>query len=314
LDPTTAEDFMGERVAWFNGKIVPESEAKVSFRDYGFAVGDGVFDTLRTFGHKPFLLKEHIDRLFRSLRYSNLDPGLSPEEMSRHTEDVIERNLPLITPDDDYWVTQWVSRGLRSEFRSGPASEPTVIIECSPLPFKMRARGMRDGLEVVTPPGIRRTPPEAISPRMKSLSYANLTAGDQEVQALKPGATSLLLDVRGCLAEGLGSNIFVVRNGEVLTPFERYVLAGLSRQTVIEIARTLAIPLREADIDLYDAYVAEEAFITSTSWCLVPVRSINGRPIGSGKCPGPITKRLIEGYKSRLGGFDYVAQYLRHVN
>ena len=92
------------------------------------------------------------------------------------------------------------------------------------------------------------------------------------------------------------------------------MLAGLSRQTVIEIARTLAIPLREADIDLYDAYVAEEAFITSTSWCLVPVRSINGRPIGSGKCPGPITKRLIEGYKSRLGGFDYVAQYLRHVN
>jgi branched-chain amino acid aminotransferase len=178
----------------------------------------------------------------------------------------------------------------------------------------MRARGMRDGLEVVTPPGIRRTPPEAISPRMKSLSYANLTAGDQEVQALKPGATSLLLDVRGCLAEGLGSNIFVVRNGEVLTPFERYVLAGLSRQTVIEIARTLAIPLREADIDLYDAYVAEEAFITSTSWCLVPVRSINGRPVGSGKCPGPITKRLIEGYKARLGGFDYVAQYLRHVN
>jgi branched-chain amino acid aminotransferase len=303
-----------ERVAWFNGKIVPESEAKVSFRDYGFAVGDGVFDTLRTFGHKPFLLKEHIERLYRSLRYSNLDPGLSPQEMSRHTEDVIERNLALITPDDDYWVTQWVSRGLRSEFRSGPASEPTVIIECSPLPFKMRARGMRDGLDVVTPPGIRRTPPEAISPRMKSLSYANLTAGDQEVQALKPGATSLLLDVRGCLAEGLGSNIFVVRNGEVLTPFERYVLAGLSRQTVIEIAGALEIPLREADIDLYDAYVAEEAFITSTSWCLVPVRSINGRPIGSGKCPGPITKRLIEGYKSRLGGFDYVAQYLRHVN
>jgi branched-chain amino acid aminotransferase len=302
-----------ERVAWFNGRIVPESEARVSFRDYGFAVGDGVFDTLRTFGHKPFLLQEHIERLYRSLRYCNLDPGMSPAEMSRHTTEVIEINLALLAPDDDYWVTQWVSRGLRSEFRSGPAGEPTVIIECSPLPFKMRARGMRDGLDVVTPPGIRRTPPEAISPRMKSLSYANLTAGDQEVQALKPGATSLLLDVRGCLAEGLGSNIFVVRNGEVLTPHERYVLAGLSRQTVIEIARKLEIPLREADIDLYDAYVAEEAFITSTSWCLVPVRSINARPIG-GTCPGSITQRLIEGYKSRLGGFDYVSQYLRHVN
>jgi branched-chain amino acid aminotransferase len=303
-----------ERVAWFNGSIVPESEAKVSFRDYGFSVGDGVFDTLRTFGHKPFLLDDHIARLYRSLRYVNLDPGLSPAEMARHTTDVIERNLSLITPDDDYWVTQWISRGLRSEFRSGPTGEPTVIIECSPLPFKMRARGMRDGLDVVTPPSIRRTPPEAISPRMKSLSYANLTAGDQEVQSLKPGATSVLLDIRGCLAEGLGSNIFVVRNGEVLTPHERYVLAGLSRQTVIEIAQSLEIPLREADIDLYDAYVADEAFITSTSWCLVPVRSINARPIAGGSCPGPVTQRLIEGYKSRLGGFDYVAQYLRHVN
>jgi len=303
-----------ERVAWFNGSIVPESEAKVSFRDYGFSVGDGVFDTLRTFGHKPFLLDDHIARLYRSLRYINLDPGLSPAEMARHTTDVIERNLSLITPDDDYWVTQWISRGLRSEFRSGPTGEPTVIIECSPLPFKMRARGMRDGLDVVTPPSIRRTPPEAISPRMKSLSYANLTAGNQEVQSLKPGATSVLLDIRGCLAEGLGSNIFVVRNGEVLTPHERYVLAGLSRQTVIETAQSLEIPLREADIDLYDAYVADEAFITSTSWCLVPVRSINARPIAGGSCPGPITRRLIEGYKSRLGGFDYVAQYLRHVN
>jgi branched-chain amino acid aminotransferase len=303
-----------ERVAWFNGSIVPESEAKVSFRDYGFSVGDGVFDTLRTFGHKPFLLDDHIARLYRSLRYVNLDPGLSPAEMARHTTDVIERNLSLITPDDDYWVTQWISRGLRSEFRSGPTGEPTVIIECSPLPFKMRARGMRDGLDVVTPPSIRRTPPEAISPRMKSLSYANLTAGDQEVQSLKPGATSVLLDIRGCLAEGLGSNIFVVRNGEVLTPHERYVLAGLSRQTVIGIAQSLEIPLREADIDLYDAYVADEAFITSTSWCLVPVRSINARPIAGGSCPGPVTQRLIEGYKSRLGGFDYVAQYLRHVN
>lgn len=105
-----------------------------------------------------------------------------------------------------------------------------------------------------------------------------------------------------------------MRGDEVLTPHERYVLAGLSRQTVMEIAGRIGVKLREADIDLYDAYVAEEAFITSTSWCLVPVRSINGRPVGSGTAPGPVTKRLIEGYKDRLGGFDYVAQYLRFVN
>ena len=128
---------------------------------------------------------------------------------------------------------------------------------------------------------------------------------------MRPGATCILLDTRGCLCEGLGSNIFIVRDGEVLTPYERYVLAGLSRETVMNIAAAKQIPLREADIDLYDAYVADEAFITSTSWCLVPVKSINGKPLAAGAW-GPVTRRLAEGYKEHLGGFDYVTQYTRH--
>jgi branched-chain amino acid aminotransferase len=226
---------------------------------------------------------------------------------------VLERNLPLLDEHDDYWVTQWVTRGVRGEGRMGPVGPATVIIECSGLPFRERANGMRDGLDVVTPPSIRRTPPEALSPRVKSMSYANLAAGDAEVQGLRPGATSVLLDTRGCLAEGLGSNIFIVTGGELVTPHERYVLAGLSRQTVMAIARQQAIPVRETDIDLYDAYTADEAFITSTSWCMVPVRSINGRRIGEGNLPRPVTAALIEGYKARLGGFDFVGQYLRHV-
>ncbi len=300
-----------ERVAYFNGRIVPESEARVSFRDYGFSVGDGGFDSARSVGHKPFMFEEHVERLYRSLGYLRLNPGLEPKQMLARTHEVFEANRPLLADHEDFWVTQWVSRGLRPVNRINEATEPTVIIECSPLPFQARARGMRDGLDVVTPAGIRRTPPEAISPRYKSLSYGNLVAGDIEVQALKPGATCVLLDTRGCLCEGLGSNIFVVRNGEVLTPFERFVLAGLSRETVFGIARDEGITLRESDIDLYDAYAADEAFITSTSWCLVPVKSINGKEMGEGAW-GPVTRRLAEGYKRRLGGFDYVAQYTRH--
>jgi len=301
------------RVAWFKGRLVPEAEARVSFRDFGFQVGDGVFDTARTVGHKPFMFAEHIARLYRSLGYVGIDPGLSPEAMLAATLDVLRANLALLGPDDDYWVTQWISRGERAEDRLGVEGPPTVIIECSPLPFRHRAGGMRDGLDVVTPAGIRRTPPEAISPRMKSMSYANLLAGDHEVQRLRPGATSVLLDTRGCLAEGLGSNIFLVRNGEVLTPHERYVLGGLSRQTVMAIARDKGVALAEADIDLYDAYAAEEAFITSTSWCMVPVRTFNGRIVGAGTVPGPVTARLIAGYRERLGGFDFVAQYTKRL-
>ena len=302
---------MNERVAYFNGSIVPESEVRVSFRDYGFTVGDGAFDTARSASHRPFMFKEHVDRLYKSLAYLRLDPGLSPNQMLDLTLEVFERNLPLLEEHDDYWVTQWISRGVRSLARTGAEGAPTVIVECSPLPLKARARGMQEGLEVITPGGIRRTPPDALSPRYKSLSYGNLVAGDIEVQALKPGATCVLLDTRGCLCEGLGSNIFVVRDGKVLTPHERYVLAGVSRQTVMKIAEDLNIAMGEADIDLYDAYVAEEAFITSTSWCLVPVKSINGKPMSAGAW-GPITRALSEGYKKRLGDFDYVAQYTRH--
>jgi branched-chain amino acid aminotransferase len=300
-----------DRMAYFNGSIVPESEVRVSFRDYGFQMGDGAFDSARSVAHKPFLFKEHVDRLYKSLGYLRLDPGLSPKEMLALTHEIFEKNRPLLAEHDDYWVSQWVSRGMRSMNRIAAEGAPTVIIECSPLPFRGRAQSMRDGLDVMTPAGIRRTPPEAISPRYKSMSYGNLVAGDIEVQAMRPGATCILLDTRGCLCEGLGSNIFIVRDGEVLTPHERYVLAGLSRQTLMGIAADKQIPLREADIDLYDAYVADEAFITSTSWCLVPVKSINGKPLAAGAW-GPVTRRLSEGYKERLGGFDYVAQYTRH--
>jgi branched-chain amino acid aminotransferase len=300
-----------ERVAYFNGSIVPESQVKVSFRDFGFQMGDGVYDSARSVAHKPFLFKEHVDRLYKSLSYVRLDPGLSPKEMLASTHEVFEKNRPLLAEHDDCWVTQWITRGLRSMDRIGGEGAPTVIIECSPLPLKARARSMRDGLDVVTPGGIRRAPPDAMSPRCKSMSYGNLILGDIEVQAIHPGAACVLLDTRGCLCEGLGSNIFIVREGEVLTPHERYVLAGLSRETVMGIAADKQIPLREADIDLYDASVADEAFITSTSWCLVPVKSINGKPMASGAW-GPITRRLAEGYKELLGGFDYVTQYTRH--
>jgi branched-chain amino acid aminotransferase len=300
-----------ERVAYFNGSIVPESQARLSFRDFGFQMGDGVYDSARSVGHEPYLFEEHVDRLYRSLSYVRLDPGVSQKQMLVLTHEIFERNRPLLAEHDDYWITQWITRGLRSMDRIGGEGAPTVIIECSPLPLKGRAGAMRDGLDVLTPAGIRRAPPESMSPRCKSMSYGHLVLGDIEVQAVHPGAACVLLDTRGCLCEGLGSNIFIVRDGEVLTPHERYVLAGLSRKTVIGIAAGAGIPLREADIDLYDAYVADEAFITSTSWCLVPVKSINGRPMRAGAW-GPVTRQLAEGYKERLGGFDYIAQYTRH--
>jgi branched-chain amino acid aminotransferase len=161
-------------------------------------------------------------------------------------------------------------------------------------------------------PSVRRVPPDSLTPRAKTHNYLNLITADLEVHAQNPDAWAVLLDVNGNLCEGLGSNIFVVREGRVLTPRERFVLPGVSRETVIELAAEIDVPLVEADIDLYDAYTADEAFITSTSFCICPVRSVNGNTVGDGGVPGPVTKRLTDAYV-RLVGHDFVAQYLRHL-
>ncbi len=121
--------------------------------------------------------------------------------------------------------------------------------------------------------------------------YLNLVLADREVKAQKPEAWAVLLDVNGNLSEGLGSNIFLVRDGNLLTPRERYVLPGVSRQAVIDLAHRLEIPCEEADIDLYDAYTADECFLTSTSLCMCGVRSLNGRGFAAGEVPGPITQQ-----------------------
>ena len=301
-----------QRIAYHNGRLVPESQVLVPFRDRGFKYGDAVFDTTRTFGHRVFKLAEHVDRLYRSLRYLRIDPGIPAARMVEITEEVLAKNLPLLDPDDDYWVTQRVSRGLdESAKEMWPQDGATVIVECVPLPLRDRAPLFRDGIRVLVP-SVRRTPPEALSPRTKTQNYLNMIAGDLEVKARDPEAWAVLLDVNGNLAEGIGSNIFLVRDGVVHTPREQYVLAGISRQTVIDLAREGGVTVVEKDIDLFDAYTADEAFLTSTSLCICPVQSVNGTPIGGGQVPGRVTRQLTDAYR-RFVDHDFVAQYLKRL-
>jgi len=300
-----------ERIAYFNGRYVPERLVLVPFRDRGFKYGDAVFDTTRTFGHRVFKLAEHVERLYRSLRYLRIDPGVTPDAMVAITEEVLRQNLPLLDPDDDYWVTQRVTRGLDPSARATwPQDGATVIVECVPLPLRERAALYRDGIRMVTP-SVRRTPAASLSPRVKTHNYLNLIAGDLEVRAQDPGAWAILLDTAGNVTEGLGSNVFLVDRGTLLTPREQSVLSGISRETVIDLAREAGIAVVEKDLDLYDAYNAEEAFLTSTSLCVCPIASVNGARIGA-SVPGPMTRRLTEAY-CRFVDFDFVAQYLKRL-
>ncbi|HEV8532080.1 MAG TPA: aminotransferase class IV [Methylomirabilota bacterium] len=304
---------VSQRIAYFNGRYVPESEVLVPFRDRGFKYGDAVFDTTRTFGHRVFKLAEHVERLYRSLHYLRIDPGIAPAELVAITEEVLRRNLVLLGPDEDYWVSQRISRGLDAAAREvWPRTGATVIVECLPLPLRERASLYRDGIRVVTP-AVRRTAPEAMSPRAKTHNYLNVVLGDLEAKSRDPEAWAVLLDTNGHLAEGIGSNIFLVQDGEIRTPREEFVLAGISRATVIDLATEAGLTVVEQDLDLFDAYGADEAFLTSTSLCICPVQSVNGVAPRSGTVPGPVTRQLTDAYR-RFVDYDFVAQYLKHLD
>jgi branched-chain amino acid aminotransferase len=257
-------------------------------------------------------VKEHVDRLYRSLKYLRIDPGLGPERMTALTEELFEHNRHLLGAEEDYWIGQRISRGVKDV----PGDNldyhgPNVVLECVPLPLVQRAKLFKEGIRVVVP-AHRRTPPESLTPRAKTHNYLNMIVANQEVESSDPEAWAVLLDINGNLAEGMGSNIFTVRDGALLTPREKFVLPGVSRQTVIDLAREAGIPVTETDIDLYDSYTADEMFLTSTSLCICPVTKINGVEIGpKDQVWGPVTTQLAEAY-SRFVGYDFVGQYLKH--
>ncbi|MCX7381707.1 MAG: aminotransferase class IV [Alphaproteobacteria bacterium] len=299
------------RLAWFNGEFMPEHEVRIPFRDSSWLYGDGAFDMTRSFNGKLFKVQEHVERLYKSLKYLRIDPGIGPKEMMELSFELFERNKHLLGAGEDFWLGQRISRGVREV--SGDNLDhhgPNVVLECMPLPLKQRARSFVEGIKVLVP-STRRTPPESLTPRAKTHNYLNLIVASQEVTAIDPSAWAILLDTNGNLCEGLGSNIFIVKDGEIQTPRAKFVLPGVSRQTAIDMAEGLGMRVTEADLDLYDAYNADEVFITSTSLCICPATLINGVSIGpAGQVWGPVTKSIADAYV-KFVEFDFVAQYLK---
>jgi len=300
-----------ERVVYINGRITPESEGHLSFRDLGFIYGDAVFDTARTFGGKVFRLEQHIDRLFHSLTYARIDPGMSKAEIFEATMQVVDANTPLLGENEDYWVTQRISAGAKVVDGEDPTQDgATVVIECMPLPLRSRAAFFRDGVPAQVA-ARRRIPAEALSPNVKSNNYLNMMIAQREVSAVAPSSWALLCNADGDIAEGAGCNFFIVRDGVVITPPTDFVLDGVSRNIAIDLCRDLDIRCEERSVPLQYAMTSDEAFFTSTSLCICPTASLNGVDYAAG-APGPVTRRLMDAFRD-LVGFDYEAQYLAHL-
>lgn len=295
-----------ERLVYVSGQMVPESKATVSVFDSAVMLGDCVTESTRTFKHKPFRLYDHIVRLYQSLKVARIDPGHSPEELARITLEVFEANRPIMRPEDDCWVVHNISRGVLQHGPSPAQTNPaTVIIFTSHLDLRGWARYYRDGCHAVTAMS-RAIPAQSLDARIKNRSRMSYTLADAEARLVDPEAQVVILDTDGNVSENKGGNIFVVSNGELRTPTTENCLAGVSRDTVIDLAEKLGVPFRETRLQPYDLYTADEMFFTSTPYCIMPATRFNGLEIGDGNV-GPITKQLLAAW-SELTGLDIVAQ------
>jgi branched-chain amino acid aminotransferase len=275
-------------------------------------LGDTVTESTRTFGHRPFKLDQHIRRLYQSLKVTRIDPGMTPDEMHALSLRVLEANAHLLGPDDDCWLVHNISRGL-SVAGADPTvqrSPATIIIFTSPMILTDWAGFYTEGCHAVTPMS-RAMPAQALDARIKNRSRMAYTLAEIEVKLVDPKAQGILLDIDGNIAENKGGNFFIVADGVLKTPTTRNALAGVSRATVLELAARLGIPARDTDLQPYDVYTADEAFFTSTPYCIMPATRFNGLPVGDGTV-GPLTKRLLEAW-SDLVDVDIVAQGLRQL-
>ena len=285
------------RMVYFNGKLVPEHEAKISIYDSALMFGDMVFEMTRSFQKKQFKLMEHIDRLYIGLKILRIPISISPKEMEDACYKVIEVNDHLFGDDDEHRLMIDVSRGLLGIYESieGLEKGTNVIIADFPLKWTVKSMGklFDQGINAVIT-SQRAIPSRLMDPKIKNRSRLfYLMANIEASQISGDNNWALLLDEDGFISEGTGDNFFIVKGDKVITPEGRNILKGISRQYVLEeLCLKLGLTPVEKNIEAYDVYNADEAFMTGTPFCMLPVTSLNGLKIGEGKV-GNIFNKLI---------------------
>ncbi|HWB05519.1 MAG TPA: branched-chain-amino-acid transaminase [Verrucomicrobiales bacterium] len=275
---------------YLDGQLVEEADARISVFDHGLLYGDGIFEGIRFYNRRVFRLEEHIRRLYDSARGILLNMPLTPEEMTAALLDTCRANGL-----DDGYIRLVVTRGTGplglSPYKCPKAS--VIIIVCRIQLYPESA--YQNGLTVATC-ATRRPTHDTLSPQVKSLNYLNNVMA--KVEAIQAGAEEgLMLNDRGLVAECTGDNIYIIRDGTILTPpITAGALDGITRKAVFDIAASLGIPMREVEISRHDIYTADECFLTGTAAEVIAVSKLDQRPIGDGK-PGPVTGRVIAAFR-----------------
>ena len=275
---------------YIDGNFHDQAEAKISVFDHGLLYGDGVFEGIRFYNDRVFRLEEHIDRLWDSARAIALDIPMSKSELVAATLETIRQN-----DLHDGYVRLIVTRGVGSLGLSpDTCRRPSIIIIAATIALYPEELYQK-GLTMVTC-STRRTPPAALSPRVKSLNYLSNILGKLEAQNAGAGE-GLMLNEQGYVSECTGDNIFIVKKGEISTPhLSSGILAGVTRAVVFELAEKLSIRAVERELIRHDIYTADECFLTGTAAEVIPAVQLDRRLIGNGQ-PGPITLQLIESFR-----------------
>lgn len=278
---------------YLDGNFVDQSEAKISVFDHGLLYGDGIFEGIRLYQGNVFRLEEHLERLEYSAKAILLKMPWTRKEISDATCETCRQNGLT-----DGYIRLVVTRGV-GDLGLSPwlCPKPSLFIIANKIALYPEEH-YTTGLSIVTVP-TRRINPAALSPAVKSLNYLNNILA--KIEAKQFGALeAIMLNDQGYVAECTGDNIFIIHKGEIITPAaSQGALKGITRGTILDIAKELNVPLREADLTRYDVWNSDECFLTGTAAEVIPVVKLDGREIGNGK-PGPITQRILTSFRRRV--------------
>ncbi len=297
---------MDEPIAFLNGEYIPQSRLGISVVDSGFVLGATVAEQIRTFRGQVFRAEDHLERLFHSLQIVGVEVDFSPSQLLSVIEHVAQTNHQRLDPRDDLGVSVFVTPGRYLGY-SGPGPVvPTVCVHTYPLPFFLWAKKYRTG-ESAAISAVRQVPTSCWPRELKCRSRMHYYLAEQEVQKRYPGSRAVLLDQDDLVTESSIANVVICdHDGQLLAPPLDRTLSGISLKVVTELAVKLGIAFDFHPLTVADLETAREIFFTSTPYCVLPVTTFNGKPVGDGK-PGPVFTKILLAW-NELTGVDIVAQ------
>ena len=303
---------MNSPQGYLGGRLIPVSEMAIPVTDAGFSLGTTVTEQLRTFSGEIFELDRHLQRLKRSLEIVGVKPVESLSEISEIAQSIVQNNYPLLAPGDDLGLTLFVTAGNLPRFQNGKRSDPCLGMHTFPLPFQLwREKYVRGQSLVVTE--IEQVATQCWPAELKCRSRMHYYLADLAASRLEPGARALLLDANGHVIEASTANILLYKKDQgFFSPPGEVVLPGISLLFIQKIAADLGIDWNHRSIVPEEVSQADEIFLTSTPFCLLPVTSFNGNAIQDG-CPGPLFTELAQAWSDRIG-IDFIKQAIRFAN